>query len=148
MMAREEVPDLLSALNIELSARSGWLSNVDSLDFINDPAKSGPYQYKTPDELIHPNVGLHALKSTPKNHIFLEHESRLCDILHILESMEITTAREDVEDHVIQELIRINRLKEIEWSGQRSIHGIKGAVVNTGMFVCLLLVATAAYIRQ
>lgn len=148
MMAGEEVPDLLSALDAELSARSGWLSNIDSLDFINNPAKSGPYRCKTPDELVLRNVGLHALKSTPKNHIFLEHESRLCDILRILESMEITTAREDVEDRVIQELVRIDRLKEIEWSGQWSIHGIKGAVVNTGMFVSLLLVAAAAYFRQ
>src|SRR5258708_4771238 len=131
-MAGKEPPDALSSLDAELSARSGWLPNVDSLDFINDPVKSGPYQRKTLDELIWPNVGLHALKSTPKNHIFLEHESRLCDILHILESMDATEAREDMEDRVIQELVRINQLKEIEWSGQQSKHGIKGAVVNTG----------------
>ena len=132
MMAGREAPDVLSSLDTELSARSGWLPNVDSLDFVNDPAASGPYQSKT-DELVQPNVGLHALKSRPKNHIFLEHESRLCDILRILESMDATEAREDMEDRVIQELVRINRLKEIEWSGQRSERGIKGAVVNTGM---------------
>jgi hypothetical protein len=138
MMAGKEAPDALSSLDAELSARSGWLSNVDSLDFVNNPAESGPYQCKRLDELIRPNVGLHALKSTPKNHIFLEHESRLCDILRILESMDATEAREDTEDRVIQELVRINRLKEIEWSGQQSEHGIKGAVVNTGMLVSLL----------
>jgi hypothetical protein len=131
-MAGKEPPDVLSSLDAELSACSGWLPNVDSLDFVNDPVKSGPYQRKTLDELVRPNVGLHALKSTPKNYIFLEHESRLCDILHILESMDATEAREDMEDRVIQELVRINQLKEIEWSGQRSKHGIKGAVVNTG----------------
>ena len=130
---------VLSSLDAELSARSGWLPNVDSLDFVNDPAKSGHYQCKTPDQLVQPNIGLHALKSTPKNQIFLEHESRLCDILHILESMDATEAREDMEDRVIQELIRINRLKEIEWAGQQSQHGIKGAVVNAGMFVSLSL---------
>jgi len=65
MMAHEEVPDLLSALNVELSARSGWLSNIDSLDFINDPAKSGPYQYKTPDEL------LRSWLWTPTDYLFL-----------------------------------------------------------------------------
>ncbi|KAF8488716.1 hypothetical protein F5888DRAFT_1809475 [Russula emetica] len=138
MMAGREAPDVLSSLNAELSARSGWLPNVDSLDFVNNPAKSGPYQFKTPDKLLRPNVGLHALKSTPKNHIFLEHESWLCDILCILELMDATEAREDMEDRVIQELVRINQLKGIEWSGQRSKHGIKGAVVNTGMFVSLL----------
>ena len=137
-MMAGRAPDVLSSLDTELSARSGWLPNVDSLDFVNDPARSGPYQSKTPDELVRPNVGLHALKSTPKNHIFLEHESRLCDILRILESMDATEAREDIEDRVIQELVRINQLKAIEWSGQRSNHGIKGAVVNTGMLVSLL----------
>jgi hypothetical protein len=56
--------------------------------------------------------------------------------------------REDMEDRVVQELARINQLKEIEWSGQRSRHGIKGAVVNAGMLVSLLYVVAAAYIRQ
>jgi hypothetical protein len=135
-MADKEAAHFLSSLDAELSARSSCLTNVDSLDFVNGPAESGPYQFKTPDELVHPNVGLHALKSTPNNYIFLEHESRLFDILRILESMNTTEgseAREDMEDRVFQELVRINRLKEIEWSGQRSKHGIKGAVVNTGM---------------
>ena len=137
-MIGKEALDVLSSLDIELSARSGWLPNVASLDFINDPAKSGPYQCKIQDQLVQPNVSLHALKSTPKNHIFLEHENWLCEMLCILESMDATGAREDLEDRVIQELSRINRLKEIEWSGQWSKHGIKGAVVNTGMFVSLL----------
>src|SRR5260370_4779565 len=131
-MAGKEPPDALSSLDTELSACSRWLPNVDSLDFINNPVKSGPYQCKTLDELVRPNIGLHALKSTPKNHIFLEHKSWLCDILHILESMDATEARKDMEDRVIQELIRINQLKEIKWSGQWSKHGIKGAVINTG----------------
>jgi hypothetical protein len=136
--------DLISSLDAELSARSGWLPNVDSLNFVNDPTKSGPYQRTTPDQLVRPNVGLHALKSTPKNHIFLEHENRLCEILRTLESLDTTEAREDMEDRVIQELIRINQLKEIEWSGQRSKQGIKGAVVSTGTIVCLFSVATVA----
>ena len=125
--------EIFSSLDAELSARSAWLPNVDSLDFVNDPTKSGPYQCPTLDMLKQPNVGLYALKSTAKNHIFLEHESRLCHILSSLESMEATDAKEGMEDRVIQELIRINRLNEIEWSGQRSKGGIKGAVVNTGM---------------
>jgi hypothetical protein len=136
--------NLISSLDAELSARSGWLPNVDSLNFVNDPTKSGPYQRKTPDQLVRPNVGLHALKSTPKNHIFLEHENRLCEILRVLESLDTTEAKEDMEDRVIQELIRINQLKEIEWSGQRSKQGIKGAVVSTGTIVCLFSVATVA----
>jgi hypothetical protein len=135
LMPGVEPMEFFSSLEAELSARSAWMPNIDSLEFINDPAKSGPYQRQTPDLLKQPNVGLYALKPTPKNHIFLEHENRLCDILHALESMEATEARECMEDRVIRELSRINRLKEIEWSGQRSKFGIKGAVVNTGMFI-------------
>ena len=124
---------VLSSLDAELSARSTWMPNVDSLDFVNDPTKNGPYKRQTPDQLREPNVGLYALEPKPKNHIFLEHENRLCEILNVLESMEATEAVEGVEDRVLQELLRITRLKEAEWSGQRSKSGIHGAVVNTGM---------------
>jgi hypothetical protein len=124
----------LSSLDAELSARIDWLPNIDSLDFVNDPTKCGSYQLeRTTTDLERPNVGPHALKLTQENYVFLEYESRLCDILGILKSMDDSEARGDMEDRVIQELVRINRLKEIEWSGQRSEHGIKGAVVNTGM---------------
>ena len=134
----EQLMEFFSSLDVELSAHSAWLPNVDSLDFINDPIKSGPYQCPTLDMLKQPNIGLYTRKSTAKNHIFLEHESRLCHILSSLDSREATNAKEGMEDWVIQELIRINRLKEIEWSGQRSKGGIKGAVVNTGMLSSLM----------
>ncbi|KAH9030049.1 hypothetical protein EDB85DRAFT_1891781 [Lactarius pseudohatsudake] len=143
-----EPMEFFSSLDAELSARSAYLPNVGSLDFVNDPAKSGPYQCQTPELLKQPNIGLYTLKPTTKNHIFLEHESRLCDVLSTLESMEATEARDNLEDRVVQELIRINRLKEIEWSGQRSKRGIKGDVVNTGMLVSLLNVAAIADDRQ
>ena len=41
----------LSTLDAELSARSTWMPNVDSLDFVNDPTKNGPYKRQTPDQL-------------------------------------------------------------------------------------------------
>ena len=130
----------LSSLDAELSARSTWMPNVDSLDFVNDPTKNGPYKRQTPDQLREPNVGLYALEPKPKNHIFLEHENRLCEVLNVLGSMEATEVVEGVEDRFLQELLRINRLKEAEWSGQRSKHGINGAVVNTGMLALLTAV--------
>ena len=124
----------LSSLDAELSARINWFPNIDSLDFVNDPAVYGSYQLeRTTADLGRPNVGPHALKLTQKTYVFLEYESRLCDILGILKSMEDSEARDDMEDRVIQELVRIDRLKEIEWSGQRSERRIKGAIVNTGM---------------
>jgi hypothetical protein len=50
---------VLSSLDAELSARSTWMPNVDSLDFVNDPTKNGPYKRQTPDQLREPNVGLY-----------------------------------------------------------------------------------------
>ena len=47
--------------------------------------------------------------------------------------MRTSDAKEDMEDRVLRELIRINCLKEAEWSGQRGQRGVKGAVINTGM---------------
>ncbi len=90
--------EFLCSLDVELSAHSTWMPNVDTLDFVNDPIKNGPYTCQIPDQLRQPNVGLYALKLTCRNHIILEHENRLCDILITLESMETTKAVEGVED--------------------------------------------------
>lgn len=139
--------NILPSLDAELSALFDWLPNIDSLNFVNDPTECGPYQCTTLDP-EKPNNGPHALKFAQKNYIFLEYESRLCEILLMLKSMGDTEAKDNMEDRVIQELVRINRLKEIEWSGQRSKHGINGAVVNTGMLLSLLSGATAADVRR
>jgi Transposase family tnp2 len=124
---------IFSLLDAELSARSTWLPNIVSLDFVYDPAESGPYQSQSPGQIRIPNAGPYALTSALKNQVYLEHEFRLCDILDMLESMEATDVKENMEDLVLQELIRINRLKEIEWSSQRNKRGVRGAMVNTGM---------------
>jgi hypothetical protein len=129
--------DFLSNLDVELKARCTWMPNIDSLDFVNDPVSSGPYQRQTPDQLTRPNTGLYALKLVSKNQVYLEHENRLCDILCTLERMEPSNAKESMEDRILQELARINALKEVEWSGQRSVRCVKGAVVNTGVSICL-----------
>ena len=125
--------EFLSSLDVELSACSTWMPNMDSLAFVNNPTKNGPYKYQTPDQLREPNIGLYALKPTHKNHIFLEQENRLCKILFVLELMGASEVIEGLEDRVFHELLRINRLKETEWSGQQSKHSINGAVVNTAM---------------
>jgi hypothetical protein len=129
--------DLLSSLDAELTARSTWMPNIDSLDFVNDPITSGPYQRQNPDQLLQPNTGLYALRLVSKNQVYLEYENRLCTILYMLERMEPSNAKEDTEDRILQELVRINALKEVEWSGQRSVRCVEGAVVNTGVSIHL-----------
>ena|ERR1700722_6096133 len=131
--------DILSSLDAELTARSTWMPNIESLDFVNDPITSGQYRRQNPDQLMQPNAGLYALRLVSKNQVYLEYENRLCDILYTLERMEPSDAKEDMENRILQELARINTLKEFEWLGQRSVCCIKGAasVVNTGVSICL-----------
>jgi len=133
--------DILSLLDLELSARYTWMPNIDSLDFVNYPVESGPYQNQDPRQIRQPNVGLYALTLAHKNQVYLEYENCLCNILDMLESLDATDGKESMEDHILQELIRINRLKGLEWSGQRSKRGVSGAMVNTGVFTPLLGVA-------
>ncbi len=94
-------------------------------------------------QIRHPNVGLYALTLAHKNQVYLEYENRLCNILDMLESLDATEGKESMEDRVLQELIRANRLKGLEWSGQRSKRGVNGAMVNTGVFMPLLGVAVS-----
>src|SRR6266702_5238317 len=129
--------DILSLLDLELSAHYTWMPNIDSLDFVNYPVESGPYQNPGPHQIRQPNVGLYALMLAHKNQVYLEYENRLCNILDMLESLDATDGKESMEDRVLQELIRINRLKGLEWSGQRSKRGVSGAMVNTGVFYAL-----------
>jgi hypothetical protein len=129
--------DIFTLLDAELSARFTWMPNIDSLEFFSDPIKCGPYQCHDPQQIRLPNVGPYALTSAQKNQVYLEYENRLCNILDMLESMETTDEKESTEDRVLQELMRINQLKGLEWSGQRSKRGVRGATVNTGVFIYL-----------
>jgi hypothetical protein len=134
--------DNFSLLDAELSARSTWIPNIDSLEFVNDPIECGLYQNEDSKQIRLPNIGSYALTLAHKNQVYLEYEHRLCDILDMLESMDTTDGKESMEDRVLQELIRINRLKGLEWSGQRSKRGVKGAIVNTGVLIpCSVLLS-------
>jgi len=135
------IMDIFSLLDEELSARSTWMPNVDSLEFVNDPVETGPYQNQDPKQIRRPNVGLYALTLAHRNQIYLEYEDRLCNILDMLEPMDATDRKESTEDRVLQELIRINQMKGLEWSGQRSKRGVRGAIVNTGALTPLLGIA-------
>jgi hypothetical protein len=105
------ITDFFSIADAELSARPTWIPKIDSLEFINNPVEVGTYQVKHPDQLGRPNIGLYALRLTPKNQFYLEHENRLCDILDTLESMESSDAKEDMED---RGLARVGQDKSLE----------------------------------
>ncbi|KAH9066926.1 hypothetical protein EDB83DRAFT_2596557 [Lactarius deliciosus] len=128
--------DIFSVLDVELSARYTWMPNIDSLDFVNDPVETGPYHNQDPQQIRRPNVGLYALTLAHKNQIYLEYENRLCGILDMLESLDATDGKESMEDRVLQELIRINRLKGLEWSGRRSKRGVNGATGQHRKLLC------------
>jgi hypothetical protein len=90
--------DFFSALDTELSICLTWMPNIKSLDFVNDPVKSGPYQEQQANELKDLNTGLYALRLVPKNKVYLEYESHLCDILDLLDSIGLSKVKEDTED--------------------------------------------------
>jgi hypothetical protein len=133
--------EYFSLLDEELSARSMWMSNIDSLKFVNDPIESGPYQNQDPKQIRCPNVGLYALTLAHRNQIYLEYEDCLCNILDMLELMDASEMKDSTEDRVLQELIRINQIKGLEWSGQCSKRGVRGAIVNTGVLTSPLGIA-------
>ncbi len=134
-----------SLLEAELSACSEWMPNIGSLQFVNDPVHGGPYQSQDFRQIRCPNVGLYALTSAQMNQIYLEHESRLCDILNMLEAINATDRKESLEDCVLQELIRINRLKGIEWSGH-AVKEVSGTIApwSTQVILILLLDVTVS----
>ena len=66
---------------------------------------------------------------------FWEHENTLYEILNVLESMEATEAVDGMKDWVLQELLRINQLKEVEWSVSR-VRAVSMAL--SWIQVCLL----------
>ncbi len=129
--------DIFSLLDVELSTYYTWMPNIDSLEFVNDPIESGPYQNQDPQQIRHRNVDLYTLTLAHKNQVYLEYENHLSNILDMLESLDTTNWKESMEDQVLQELIRINRLKGLKWSGQHSKRGVSGAMVNTGAFYAL-----------
>ncbi|RDB18682.1 hypothetical protein Hypma_014671 [Hypsizygus marmoreus] len=107
-------------------------SHTAPLVFINDPVTLGEYITPSPDEIIRPNYGTFALDSGCRtNASFLHTESRFCELVTTLFTMEQTDEVHALIDRLYQELSRLSQEKEVQWAQQRVSLTPERIVVNT-----------------
>lgn len=125
-------------LETEVASRSSWTPSDQPLVFVITPDSTLEYQYPPPSETHLPNHGTYALHPDDRaNSIFLENESRLCELLINLRRRPLSGDAEMVfEDRIQEGLLRMRRHKKAEWDRQRlwSIARLYGfTVVDSGM---------------
>ena len=131
----ERVPDEEVVLETELMYRCTWTPTDQPLAFISIPSPDCKYQYPAPNKIHLCNRGTYALEPGNRaNDVYLENESRLCEILLHLRRLPPTETRERLESKVREGLVRMRRHKEMEWNRHRKCsiarqHGY--AVVDT-----------------
>jgi len=118
-----------------------WLSGLPLstrellLVFLNNPMDHTEYIWPLTTSIIRPNQGHYALKTTARANVtLLEVESCLCELISYLSTLKHSDVSIAFEDRLYQEIYRVNREKEIQWSQQcrRVIEG--KIVVNTSMY--------------
>ena len=129
--------DLDFVLEEEISHRCTWAPVNHSLVFVLNPPPTLPYEPPTALEILIPNRAPYSLDpQKPINRVYLENESRLCEIVMTLERRPISDTRDRLLARAYEGLVTMNRHKEVEWGRQRAgsiayHHGY--SVVNTGM---------------
>lgn len=111
----------LFALETEVIDRMAWTPTDQALAFAVDPSPESEYQYPSFSEIHLANHGPHALDPSKRsNALYLENESRLCEILSRLKVLASTSDEAaGVEDKVYEGLRRMRRHKETEWNRLR-----------------------------
>jgi len=123
-------------LEAEILQRCTWTLGDHPLVFAVDPPPSLEYRYPTVDEAHLCNHGLYALlPGNVANTVYLENESRLCEILTELNRRHPIGRQELMATKVHEGLMIMRRHKEMEWNRQRTwsiarSHGY--SVVDTG----------------
>jgi hypothetical protein len=108
-------------LQAEILRRCTWTLGSHSLVFAVDPSPSVDYQYPALDKTHVSNRGPHALlPENTANTVFLENESRLCEILMELNRAHSILGREFMLAKVHEGLATMRRHKEVEWNRQRT----------------------------
>ncbi|KAF9789463.1 hypothetical protein BJ322DRAFT_1105314 [Thelephora terrestris] len=138
----EGVSDEETLLEMELAYRCSWTPTEQALIFVSTPSPHCKYQFPSINELHLCNRGTYALKPGHRaNEVYLENESRLCEILIRLRELPSTGTRE-LEPKVQEGLLRMRRHKEVEWNKQRtySIARQNGyTVVDASPYFCASL---------
>lgn len=116
----EGVSDEEAVLEMELTYRSSWTPTDQALVFLFTPSPDCKYRFPPPNEFHLCNRGTYALKPGHRaNEVYLENESRLCEILLRLRELPSGGTR-GLEPKVQEGLLRMRRHKEIEWNRQRT----------------------------
>jgi hypothetical protein len=123
----------LELMEAEIRARSHLTitSLATPLIFVNKPSEHGPYKY----QLLHvPNTGLYRLDSKARiNAAFLEHETRLWELLGLAHLMSPSRRKDELEDRIWREIDRTSMDKELHWNQQRLHLDMDQVVVNNGV---------------
>ena len=128
--------DLYFVLETETAYRCTWAPINHSLVFATDPSPALQYQHPSIAQLHTPNSGPYALDTmNPTNTAYLQNESRLCELLVVLERQPASHARDRLIARVHEGFSTMGRHKEMEWNRQRAgmvarHHGY--GVVDTG----------------
>ena len=135
-VAHSSTDDHNFVLEAEILQRCAWTLGNHPLVFAADPSPSLAYQHPTSSEVHLCNHGPYALlPGNIANTVYLENESRLCEILVGLNRRHPVDRRESMLTKVHEGLIAMRRHKEMEWNRQRTwsiarSHGY--SVIDTG----------------
>lgn len=128
--------DLYFVLETETTYRCAWAPINHSLVFASDPLPMLSYRRPSASEIRMPNREPYALHpQKPINTVYLENESRLCEILAALERRPVSDVRDRLVAKVCGGLTMMDRHKEAEWNRQRAgliAHYHGHSIVDTG----------------
>lgn len=137
-MGRERATEI-DIILAEFQCLSSWaVSTAKSLTFVNNPLQIGPYRRPIYQDLLKANSGIYALSSqSQRNENFLSAENSYCNLVTRLRCFQPGIERDFAINSIENEIIRINRIKGLEWDRQRTTNTAGISVVNTGMSLLL-----------
>jgi hypothetical protein len=108
---------ILSVFETDISLYALTMPITKPLQFVNSPQDVGPYQYPMEDTV--PNAGVYALVPTATaNELFLQQESRLCEIVQSLMRLRDGVETMSVVVKAFQALHALHLQKCAEWYRQ------------------------------
>lgn len=119
---------------LHLRLRLPTTSLAKPLVFVNKPADHGVYERERPRPLI-PNSGIYRLQvGATANRDFLEHESRLWEMLGHIHLLPASDRKDELEARIMRELDRGSREKALHWGQQRMCLDMQQVIVFNGLW--------------
>ena len=122
---------VFEVLEAELDARK--LLCITSLDrplkFKNSPSANGHFIAER--ARLHPNTGLYTLTDHKNNHVLVENEGRLYELLDFILDFPVGKRRENIQDRILQGIEETVSEKQLHWEEQRLSVDVRRVVVYT-----------------